>query len=119
MDGREDQMSGFRRGQHGGNGLNVAHFPDHDHIGVLTERKFERRGETQRVRMQFPLFHHRTFVAMDIFDRIFDRNDFGISPAVDLVDQTGQGGGFAAAGRTGHHDQALMFFDQTEHRQGQ
>ena len=46
---------------------------------------------------------------MDVFHRVFQRDDVDGLGAVDLVEDGGQGGGFAGTGRAGDEHQAGLF----------
>jgi len=68
---------GGREGGH--ERLAVAHFADHDDIGVLAHDVDERPLETQRVEPDLALFNNRLFVLENVFDRVFQRNDVAFS----------------------------------------
>ena len=61
-----------------------------------------------------PLGDNAVPVLVDILDRIFDRNDMPAAGrvVVDLVDQMGEGGRFAASRLTGDKDQSLFQLSQ-------
>ena len=61
-----------------------------------------------------PLGDNAVPVLVDILDRIFDRNDMPAAGrvVVDLVDQMGEGGLFAASSLTGDKDQSLFQLSQ-------
>ena len=115
MQSRQHQVTGFGRGQSGADGFNVAHFSDQNHVGVLTQRIFERGSESHGVGVQFALFYQRHDVVMNVFDRVFDGDDVFCGGPVDQIDQTGQSGGFSASGRSGDQDQPLLLGHQPQH----
>ena len=71
----EHQVSRFRGGDGERDRFQVAHFTDHDHIRIFTERAAQRRAERARVRVHFALGDVATFRLEDVFDRIFQRDD--------------------------------------------
>ena len=48
------------------------------------------------------------FDVEDVFDRVLERDDVVVPGAVDLLDERGQRGRFAAADRAGHEHQAVV-----------
>ena len=59
--------------------------------------------------MEFALVEYGLFVFVQIFDRVFDRDDMAADIFIDLIDQARQRGGFAAAGWAGDQKEALFF----------
>ena len=55
VQGRENQVAGFGGQQSGGNGFQVAHFADQNHVGVLTQGGAQRGGEIRSVDFDFAL----------------------------------------------------------------
>eukprot|EP00828_Plagiopyla_frontata_P021070 TRINITY_DN2722_c0_g1_i1.p2 TRINITY_DN2722_c0_g1~~TRINITY_DN2722_c0_g1_i1.p2 ORF type:complete len:137 (+),score=20.99 TRINITY_DN2722_c0_g1_i1:428-838(+) len=85
-------MSGFRRGEGGGDGFGIAHLTNENYVRVLSEYKFEGVAETEGVGMDFALFDDCLFVGMYIFNGVFDGDDMAAALRVDTVDHGGKGG---------------------------
>ena len=117
----EHEMSRFRRGDGERDRLQIAHFADHDDIGIFTQRAAQRRAERARVRVHFALRDVATFRLEDVFDRIFQRDDVFATFDVYLFDERSERRRFAAADRTGDENEAVVItreqfemFGQTE-----
>jgi len=54
------------------------------------------------------MINQAVFALVDEFDRVFDRDDVIAPVLVGIVHHRRQRGGFAGAGRAGHHDQATV-----------
>ena len=106
----EHEVAGLRGGDGEGDRLEVAHFADHDDIGVLAERAAKSVGEGFRVSVNLALGDMATARRDDVFDRILERDDVVVAGAVDLVDERGERGALAAAHRTGHKHEAVVEF---------
>ena len=107
MDRADDEVPREGGVDGSGNSLRIAHFPDHDHIGVLAERAAERGREPAFARgIDLPLGNHGFAVGIDELDRVLQREDMLVHSAVDVVDHGGERGGFAAARGTRNQDQA-------------
>ena len=102
----EHQMPGLCCSERNRNGLQVAQLTDQDHIGVLPQHVPERVGEAVGVRADLALIHERHLVAVQELDRVLDRHDVVGAGAVDQVDERGQGGRLARAGRTSYQHEA-------------
>ena len=72
--------------------------------------------ELRRIVPDFDLLHDRAAVGVLVLDRIFDGNDVVAPLGVDQVDQGGQRGSLAAAGRPGHQHQAVAALGQPRQR---
>ena len=96
MEGRKHEMAGLGQRQGGSDGLQVAHFPDEDRVGVLT-RQPSRRAQMNRCRSQFALVDGRTDVRMQEFDRVLDGHDVAILVLVYQIDHRREGRGLAGA----------------------
>ncbi len=89
-------------------GFEVAHFPDHDDVGVTTENGAEAGGEGEvDFRTDGDLDDTREFV----FDRVFDGNDAPVL-GIELGEEGVEGGRFAGAGGAGDEDDAVGFFQE-------
>ena len=114
-------MAGVRRAHCGGERGRVAHFAEHDDIGVLAQNMFQRAVKIRSVETDFALFNHGLIILENKFNRVFERNDVLFEVAVDVFNHRGERRGFAGAGRTSdHHDAARRLgetfdlFEQTE-----
>ena len=72
----------------------------------------KRLFKTGRVPPHFPLADERLARTEGEFNRAFNRDDVPGVAQVDRLDQRGQGGGFAAAGRAADQHQAVGVIDQ-------
>src|SRR6202035_747875 len=107
---REHQVAGFGGKQRGGNGFQVAHFADQNHVGILTQGGAQGGGEVGGVHFNFALIDETLFVAVQELDRIFDGDQMVGAAGVDAVDHGGQCGGLARTGGAGNEDQATLLF---------
>ena len=103
----EHEVAGLGRGERGGDGFVLAHFPDHDDIGVLAEDMDEGAVEGVGVGQDFLLDDDGAFVPVHVFDGVLDGDDLAPALAVDQVDHVVERGGFAGAGGPGDQDQAV------------
>ena len=101
----EHQVAGLGGGQRGGDGLQVAHLADEDHVGVLAQRGAQALGEARGVAAQLALVDQAPLVLVQELDRVLDGEDVLLARGVDLVDHGGQRGGLAGARGPGdeHH----------------
>jgi hypothetical protein len=74
---------------------------------------------TSSVRADFALVHDALLVVMDVFDRVFDRDDVALALVVDEIDHRGQGRRLAAARRAADEHEALLLAAEVLHRGGQ
>jgi hypothetical protein len=88
----------------------VAHFADHDDVGVLAQDVLETFLEGKGVQADFALFDDGLVVFEDVFDGVFEGDDVLAAVGVDVFDHGGEGGGFAAAGGAGEQDDAARAF---------
>jgi hypothetical protein len=95
----EDEVAGLGRGQGGGDGVEVAHLADEDHVGVLAQGGLEGQPEGRGVGADLALVDDALLVAVQELDRVLDGHDVLFARRVDLVDHRGQRGGLAGAGR--------------------
>jgi hypothetical protein len=82
--------AGFGSGQRDRNGLEIAHLPDQNDIGGLTHGRTQSGGIRQGVGSDLTLVDDAGVVAVEIFDRIFERQHMAGAFTVDLVDDRGQ-----------------------------
>ena len=104
----DDQVAGLRSGNGELDGLEVAHFADHDDIGVFTERAAQRRAEGVGVGVDLALGDVAALGLEDVLDGVLERDDVVVPGAVDLLDQRGQRGGLARADGAGDEDEAVV-----------
>ena len=104
MQGGQQQVAGFCRGDGGGDRLDIAHFTEHDHVRRLAQGRAQGAGEGGGVAGNFPLADQALLVGMQVFDRVLDGDDMAAAGPVDLVYQAGQGRTFTVAGGTGDQD---------------
>ena len=112
MDRGQHQMPGLRRAQGQAHGFRLPHFPHHQHVRVLAQTVQQRLFKTGRVPPHFPLPDEGLARTKGEFNRAFNRHDVPGVAQIDRLDQRGQGGGFAAAGRAADQDQAVGMIDQ-------
>ena len=103
---REDEMAGLGCGQRGRDGLEVAHFAEEDHVGVLTERAAKRVGEPGRIDADLALVDDAALVLMEELDWILDRDDVIGADPVDLVDHRRKRRRLTRARRAGEENEA-------------
>ena len=68
------------------NGFKVAHFPYKYDVRVFTQGGSERVGETLGVGAQLALADHRVFMAVQKFNRVFNRENVLALVLIDPVD---------------------------------
>ncbi len=105
---REDEVSGLGGGQRGGYGLQVAHLPHTDDIGVHPQDVRQRRVEGPGVGADLLLDDHALAVGVAVLHRVLDRDDPGAALPVDLIDERGHGRRLPDACRPGNEDEADM-----------
>src|SRR5712692_3514162 len=111
----EHEVAGFGGQQGGGNGFQVAHFADQNHVGVLTESGAQRGGKVRRVDFDFALVDEAFLVAVQKLDGVFDGDEVVGAVSVDAVDHGRQRGGFTGTGGSGdQHEAALLFANLVE-----
>src|ERR1700677_5241013 len=91
-------MPGVGGAHGGGKAGGVAHFADHDDVGVLAQDVFETVGEGGGVEADFALFDDGLVVFKDVFNGVFEGDDMFAAVGVDVLDHGGQGGGLTTAG---------------------
>ena len=72
---REHEVARLGGGQRDRHGLLVAHLAHHDHVGVLAKRAAQRGCKRGRVPPDLALGHHAAPVAVQVFERVLDRED--------------------------------------------
>ena len=78
-------MSRFCGGERGADTFKVAHFAQHNYVGVLTKRGAECARIIACVAPDFPLRDHATVGRISIFDRVFNCDDVRRNDAVEII----------------------------------
>ncbi len=89
------QVPGLRGRKGHGDGLEVTHLADEDHVRVLTQNTAKSFGERHRVLTDLALVDDRPLVGVEELDGILHRDDVQWLGAVDDVDQRRQGRGLS------------------------
>ena len=90
----------------------IAHFTNHDDIGILPQDVLERVMERKRVQADLTLFNDALVVLENVFNRIFQCDDVLFKAGIDVLDHRRQRRGLAATRRAGHqHNAARRFGD--------
>src|SRR3984957_10279390 len=110
VQGGQNQVAGFGGENRGGNGFQVAHFADQNDVRVLTQSSAQRGGERRGVDFDFALVDETLFVAVQIFDRVFDGDDVLGAQRVDAVDHRGECGRFTGTSGAGGENQTALLF---------
>jgi hypothetical protein len=102
-------------GQHGGDGLQIAHLADQDHVRVLAQHVAQGLAEAVGVLADLALVDDGLAAGVEELYGILDGDDVGAALLVDLVDQSGLGCGLAVAGGAGDEHKALGAQHQVAH----
>ena len=108
MEGAKDQVAGERGADGDFGGFEVAHFPDHDDVGVATEDGTKAGGEGE---VDFGADGDLHDAGEFVFDGVFDGDDAAVL-GIELGEEGVEGGGFAGAGGAGNEDDPVGFFEQ-------
>ena len=92
MNGGENQVPGFRRVERQPHHLGLAHFANHEDIGVFTERIDDGLFKGRCVAAHLALANEGSSGPERIFDGAFNRHDVAGFVQVDLLYQGGHGG---------------------------
>ena len=84
-------MTRFGRVQRGRNRFQVSHFADQNHVRILTEGSAQRRTKSRRIYANFALVNVPFLIAVQKFDRIFNRDDVFRARRVHPIDHRRQG----------------------------
>src|SRR6266704_3265278 len=106
----KNQVAGYGGQQRRGNGFEVAHFADQNHVGVLTQSGAQRGGKVRGVHFDFALVDETLLVAVQELDGVFDGDQVVGAVGVDAVDHCRQCGGFTGTGGARNQHQAALFF---------
>ena len=107
VEGGNEQMPRLRRRHGGADGLVVPHFPPQDHLRCLPQASPQGGKVIRGVNGDLPLADDAPPVPVQVLDGVLQRDDVGLPGAVDAVDDTGLGGGLAAAGSAGDQHHAM------------
>ncbi len=102
----DHEVAGFGGHERGFDRLEVAHFADDDHVGVLPQHVAQGALERADVAEHFFLNDDAAAIFVGELDGILDRDDLGAAIFVDRVDHEVERGRFAHAGRAGDENQA-------------
>src|SRR5215469_9730931 len=117
VQGGKHQVAGFGGEQCCGNGFQVAHFADQNHVGVLTESGAQRGGEVRGVHFDFALIDEALFIAVQELDRVFDGDEVVGTGGVDAVNDSRERGGLTGTGGSrNQHEPALLFANLVDDR---
>ena len=119
MQGGKHQMTGFRGGKGGFDGIEVPHFADEDHIRVLTEDGPEAVGIGAGIGPDLPLVDDAFVRGVHILDGVLQGDDMGLTGMVDPVQHGSQGGGLTGAGFAGDQHNAGTVIFKVAHRRRQ
>src|SRR5216683_689340 len=110
------QVAGFRGQQRRGNGFEVAHFADQDHVRVLTQGGAQSGGKIRSVHFDFALIDETFFVAVQELDGVFDGDQVVGAIGIYTVDHCRQRGGLTGTGGSrNQHQPALLFANFGDH----
>ena len=112
VQGAEHEVARLGGGDGRLDGLEIAHFPDQDDVGVLAQRGTDSFREGGQVLADLALRDQALLVRVRVFDGILDRDDVTLLVLVDPVDQGSERRGLAGAGRAGDEDEAAGALEQ-------
>ena len=115
---REHQVTCFSCRQGGGDGFDIAHLTDEDHIGVLAHSRTHSRGEIIGINADFTLINHGLLVMVNDFNGIFNGHDVDFTVFIDVIDHSGHRGGLARTRRASDQDQAARLKRQRRYSFG-
>src|SRR5271170_7026040 len=110
VQGGQHQVAGFGCENGGRDGFQVAHFADEDDVRVLAQCCAQRGGEGRGVHFHLALIDETFFIAVEIFDRIFNGDDVLGAQRIDAVNHGGERRGLAGTGSAGGENQAALLF---------
>jgi hypothetical protein len=106
--GGKHLVPGVRRAQRHPQRLDVAQLAHQDHVWVLSQRLAKCLIERDAVGADFELRDQRPVVAVQVLDRVLDRDHLHVVVVVDQLNHRRQRRAFAAAGRAGDQGQAPL-----------
>jgi hypothetical protein len=109
---RQTQVTGFGERDRGFHCVGVANLTDHDDVRRFTHRVAQRFVIRVRVQAHFTLIDDRFLVAVQVFDRIFNRKNVTGRIRVAMIEHGRERGRLTRACRADHQNQAARFHDQ-------
>ena len=94
--------------------LIIPHFSQKNHIRALAQRSPQSREIAGSIRGNLTLADNTFFMAVKIFQRIFQGNDMFFPVFINIVNDTGQSGRLAAACASGYQDHSLIQISQMD-----
>ena len=88
----------------------VAHFADHDDVGILAQGALHAALEAHGVERKFALLDDALVFLEDEFDGVFEGDDVFAVVGINVLKHRGERGGFAGAGGAGEQDDAAGGF---------
>ena len=107
MKAGKNQMSGLSSSHGSLDSLVVTHFSKQDHIRALTQGGTQGNQIIGSIRTDLSLADNAFVMSVQVFQRVFQRDDMSFTAVIDLVDDTSHGGGFSASGRTCDQNHSL------------
>ncbi len=107
MQGGNDQMSSLCRRQSRLDGFFITHLADQDDIRSLTERCAKTGYIAFCIQADLSLSYNTLIMAVQILDRILQRDNVSIARFVDLINDAGKSRALTASCRSGHQHKAL------------
>ena len=88
MKAGKNQMSGFSSSHGSLDSLVVTHFSKKDHIGALTQGGTQGNQIIGSIRTDLALADNAFVMSVQVFQRVFQRDDMSFTAVIDLVDDT-------------------------------
>ena len=109
----KDEMTGFGSCHGSLNGLVITHFAKKNDIRALAKGSTQGSNIIFCISAYLTLAYDTTIVSMQVFQRIFQRNDMPFARMVDSIYKAGHGCGFSASGRSGYKNHAFCQISNT------
>ncbi len=104
----ENQVSGFGSGHRYLYGFIISHFSKQNHIRALAQGSPQSRNIAVGIGADLPLADNALFMLVQIFQRVFQRDNMFLEISVDIVNHTGQRRGLSASGGAGYQYQSFL-----------
>ena len=101
-------MTGFRGRYRERDCLQIAHFANHDHVGVFPQRSAKRGSEREGVRVHLALSDVTIFRRNDVFNGILKSDNMVAPREINLFNQRGQRRALSAAHRARHQNEPVV-----------
>jgi len=118
MQGRQHQVTGLSSGNGRGDCLMVPHLTNQDHVGVFTKGRPEAPRKGGHIGTYLPLVYQAGPMGMEVLNGVLQCHYVEGLLLVHKVNHGRQRRGFAAPGRAGNKDQALLLSGQVRHGLG-